>query len=229
MDQFQSPEIDKLVAAIVAAQLKLEPVKKNCKNPFFGSYYADLSTIWPALRVFAEEGIAITQSPSDSPDGHITLDTQFSHVSGQWMRSRLTMRLTKDDPQGAGSGLTYARRYALGCMSGLVTEDDDDGNIASTAKPVAPGPFKGAVHEPSVKEVLTTIPGGSSWVVPFGKQKGQPLCDLVDDDVNYLIRYYQGKLKDPANATSRFRQEWEQAVLEIRAELLARYPEGLNP
>ena len=35
------------------------------------------------------------------------------------------MPLAKNDPQAYGSALTYARRYGLSSMVGLVTEDDD--------------------------------------------------------------------------------------------------------
>lgn len=132
METFQSEQINELVAAIVAAQVKMVPASKDHVNPYFKSKYADLPTCWEAVSSFREAGIAITQSPMDGPDGYVLLDTQLSHTSGQWMRSRLKIRVAKDDPQGYGSAITYARRYALGCMTGLVTEEDDDGNAAST-------------------------------------------------------------------------------------------------
>ncbi|MDH4186846.1 MAG: ERF family protein [Nitrospira sp.] len=129
--QWQSEQINELVGAIVRAQLKLEPAKKDTLNPFFHKKYADLPTCWEAIKSFREEGVAIVQSPMEGPEGYVLLDTQLSHTSGQWMRSRLKIRVAKDDPQGYGSAITYARRYALGCMTGLVTEEDDDGNAAS--------------------------------------------------------------------------------------------------
>ena len=137
MDLFQSESINELAAAIVKAQLALVPAAKDHVNPFFKSKYADLPTVWEASGPFREQGIAITQSPMDAPHEYIVLDTQLSHVSGQWMRSRLKIRVAKNDPQGYGSALTYARRYALGCMTGIVTEEDDDGNAASPQPPKA--------------------------------------------------------------------------------------------
>lgn len=133
MDLFQSESINELAAAIVKAQLALVPAAKDHVNPFFKSKYADLPSVWEAAGPFRENGIAITQSPMDAPDEYIVLDTQLTHLSGQWMRSRLKIRVAKADPQGYGSALTYARRYALGCMTGIVTEEDDDGNAASHA------------------------------------------------------------------------------------------------
>jgi hypothetical protein len=131
MEQWQSAEINLLAEAIVTAQTQMQPAIKDSTNPFFKSKYADLSTVWAAVRPFLVNSIAITQLPMESGNHHIVLDTQLTHVSGQWMRSRITMPVSKDDPQGYGSALTYARRYALGCMTGLVTEEDDDGNHAS--------------------------------------------------------------------------------------------------
>src|SRR3990167_4775248 len=131
METFQSESIDQLAAAIVKAQLALVPAAKDHINPFFKSKYADLPTVWEASGPFRENGIAITQSPMDAPDEYIVLDTQLSHISGQWIRSRLKIRVAKAYPQGFGSALTYARRYALGAMTGIVTEEDDDGTAAS--------------------------------------------------------------------------------------------------
>lgn len=135
MEHVQSEQINELVAAIVRAQLKMIPASRDHVNPYFKSKYADLPSCWEAVACFQEEGVAITQSPMEGPDGFLILDTQLSHISGQWMRSRLKIRVVKDDPQGYGSAITYARRYALGCMTGLVTEADDDGNAASTPPP----------------------------------------------------------------------------------------------
>jgi hypothetical protein len=88
----------------------------------------------------------------------------------------------------------------------------------------ADGPKPGA-SPASVSDAPASLLPAGGWIVPFGKNKGQRLIDCADGDVDYLLKYYLGKLNDPANATSRFRNEWEQAVIEIRAELLARYPE----
>lgn len=230
----QSSEIEKLATAIVDAQRVLVPARKDATNPFFHSKYADLPAVWEALAAFREAGIAITQSPMDSPDGYIILDTQLTHTSGQWMRSRLKMRVSKDDPQGAGSALTYARRYALGCMTGLVTEEDDDGNAASQSKPTPktfeqkfpaqpPTQAKNVVPTPNVAQESASLAPGSGWIVPFGMNKGQRICDISDGDVDWLLQYYMAKMQDQPQ--SKFVSEWEQAIMEIRAEQLQRYPD----
>ena len=236
--QRQSGEIDQLMAAMNRAQIVMLPALKDKVNPFFHSKYADLSSVWDALHPFRAEGIVLTQSPQESPDGYIVLDTQLTHVSGQWIRSRLKMRLGKDDPQGAGSALTYARRYALGCMTGLVTEEEDDANAASpqpTTKnfaqkfPEQARAIQEKLKEPVVNPSASLLPGDGAWIVPFGKNKGQRIADVSEGDMDYLLKYYLGKLHDPANTTSRFRDEWDHAAVEIHAEMLARMPAEAKP
>jgi hypothetical protein len=48
-----------------------------------------------------------------------------THSSGQWFRSSYPVRPVQATPQGLGSAITYARRYALMAMVGIAPEDDD--------------------------------------------------------------------------------------------------------
>lgn len=179
----QSENINELASAINEAQLRLNPVTKGSDNPFFHSRYADLAAVWEGLLPFREVGIAITQSPADAPIGHLALETQLTHgASGQWMRSRLVLPLAKCDPQGAGSAITYARRYALGCMTGLVTESDDDGNAASA--PVRQ-PQRVAVPALEVQSPYNTAP---ELLWEIGKYKGSQLSEITFDYLTWFIR-----------------------------------------
>jgi hypothetical protein len=195
MEMDQSQEVGEIAKAIVKAQGEMKPAIKDSTNPFFKSKYADLSSVWAAVAPFTMNGIAITQLPQASLDGHIVLDTQLTHISGQWLRSRLTMPVAKNDPQGFGSALTYARRYALGCMTGLVTEEDDDGNAASKPKyticdaglrkpAVAPAQSPVAVEsgaQPPVSDSTTII-----WNAGKPPHRGQ---DIRKVDKSYLQWY----------------------------------------
>ena len=126
----QSVEIAELSAALCKAQGAMTGAVKDSTNPFFKSKYADLSAVWDDVREpFANNGISVVQMPCGGV-GSVTVITQLTHDSGQWMRSRLTMVPVKHDPQGIGSCITYARRYALAAMAG-VYQIDDDGNTAS--------------------------------------------------------------------------------------------------
>ena len=223
---WQSPAIDALATAIAKAQAAMEPAKRDHKNPFFNSKYADLSAVWGSLKPFSEHGIAIVQSPMEGPGGHMTLDTILAHSSGQWMRSRLTLKVSKDDPQGAGSALTYARRYALGCMTGVVTEDDDDGNAASTP-----------AHKPSLKpsEILKRSEQAPQDGLDASRKTASiPMAQVVDQEGQHaaepqhsFVWKITGKHKDESISTiDSSYLEWfaqngkredhvEQAVLEL--------------
>jgi hypothetical protein len=125
-----SESINEIATALAKAQGQIEGARKDSTNPHFKSSYADLSSVWDACRkALTSNGLSVAQGPV-SDDGRIGVSTMLMHTSGQWLRATFYMRPTKDDPQGAGSALTYARRYALAAMVG-VSPEDDDGNAAS--------------------------------------------------------------------------------------------------
>lgn len=125
-----SEQINELAAALAKAQAEMEGATKDSDNPFFKSKYADLQSVWAACRkALTKNGLAVAQVAGG--DGQtVTVTTLLTHSSGQWLRGELTMVPTKNDPQGMGSCITYARRYALAAMVGVAPEDDD-GNAAS--------------------------------------------------------------------------------------------------
>jgi len=127
-----SDSITDLAAALAAAQGELTPVAFDRDNPFFKSRYATLTALREAMRpVFAKHGLSIIQGAG--PDGGI--ETTILHASGEWITAAgLPMRPVKDDPQGIGSLITYARRYGLAAAAGLVADEDDDGNRATHGK-----------------------------------------------------------------------------------------------
>lgn len=130
-----SASIVNLAKALVAVQSHIEPVKKDAANPFFKSKYADLATVWDAVREpLAKNGLSVLQEPGTDGD-RAALTTTLLHTSGEYTRSRMSVPVAKQDPQGYGSAITYMRRYALQSVLGVAPEDDD-GNAASvgTAK-----------------------------------------------------------------------------------------------
>jgi ERF superfamily len=132
----QSESIANLTLALSIVQGKLTYAKKDSANPFFKSKYADLESVWDACRsLLADNGLAVMQFPGEYIDGVMSLTTIISHKSGEWMGQEMSVPVTKPDAQGAGSCLTYMRRYALAAVVGVV-QADDDGNAASSPKPV---------------------------------------------------------------------------------------------
>ena len=134
-----SEQIDQLAAALAAAQAAFPPIKKDrtatVPTKTGGTYsytYADLGSVLDAVRpALTANGLSITQGGTGD---HLV--TRLLHVSGQWIESDGTLPATQATPQGLGSAITYARRYWLTALLGVVAESDDDGALGSEeAKP----------------------------------------------------------------------------------------------
>jgi hypothetical protein len=138
----QSESIKELATALSKVQGELTYAKKDSANPFFKSRYADLESVWDACRsLMAANGLSVIQMPGNYFEGRMWLVTRLCHNSGEWIEQEMSVPVQKADAQGAGSALTYMRRYALAAFVGVV-QADDDGNAASqqikpTLKPVA--------------------------------------------------------------------------------------------
>ena len=127
MESYQSQDITELAKALLAVQSQLQPALKDAENPFTKSSYATLNSVMDTCRAaLLTNGILVTQFPVPAETGHLGLATKLIHAeSGQWHSSLAVVPLPRADPQGYGSAQTYARRYALCAMLGIVTEDDD--------------------------------------------------------------------------------------------------------
>lgn len=127
--------MERIAAALVKAQRAFGPALKSSTNPHFRSKYADLSACVEAVvDALNANGIALVQRTSECADG-VIVTTVFVHESGEMMDSGpLHVPAAKNDPQGYGSALTYARRYSLMAACGIAPEDDD-GNAASRRPP----------------------------------------------------------------------------------------------
>jgi hypothetical protein len=127
MESFCSDNIKELANAMLKVQAEITPTIKDASNPFAKSRYATLNSVINASRdALLKHGVWVVQYPVPVEPGHLELITRLIHASsGQWQSSLMVMPLAKPDPQGYGSALTYARRYSLASMVGLITEDDD--------------------------------------------------------------------------------------------------------
>lgn len=125
--------LDKLATALAAAQAEMPTVAKSHTAQVKsdkGSYsytYAGLADVAEAVYpILARHGLSFTALP-----GNGVLIGMLLHSSGQSLSASLP--ISGNTAQALGSSLTYMRRYLLGCMTGLVTDDDDDGQVATTA------------------------------------------------------------------------------------------------
>lgn len=151
--------------AFLKLQAAIKPAIKDATNPAFKSRYADLAAVWEAVKKpLTDNGFSVIQSP-DFEGADMWLKTTILHVSGEKIEGRYPIRPVKQDPQGFGSAITYARRYSLSAMLGVIADEDDDGNAASakggdSKDKTPPGPQY--APDPDV------IEGVKNWVV---KQK----------------------------------------------------------
>lgn len=122
----KSDLINELATALAKAQSEMKHAIKDAKNPFFKSDYATLSSISEACLPFLNKhGIAVTQTTEVYETAGVLLVTTMMHVSGQWISSSYPVHPVKNDPQSLGSALSYARRYSLAGIAGVVVGDDD--------------------------------------------------------------------------------------------------------
>lgn len=123
--QSTSPEIGKLAEALAKAQGAMGGALKDSSNPFFKSKYADLESVWYACRkALSDNALAVVQT-TDHADSGIRIVTTLVHSSGEWIRGVLPIMAKDQTPQGTGSAITYARRYALAAIVGVYQTDDD--------------------------------------------------------------------------------------------------------
>ena len=128
----QSESITKLATALVQAQAEMPKAKKEADNPFFKSKYASLDKVLPlAIEVLSKHGLAITQHIVALDGGDSGLETMLLHESGEYLSSTMKLYIEKVNSQGQGSAVTYARRYAVQSIIGMVADTDDDGNESS--------------------------------------------------------------------------------------------------
>jgi len=165
-------------AAFVAAYGKLPNPKKNAANPAFKSKYANLEELLSVTRpVLAALGLALVQEPVSDGD-RIGVHTRLLHEGGDVLDfGSYTVPLVKHDAQGAGSAITYTRRYAIAAIFGLAQEDDD-GNAA--ARPAA------KVDKPSPDSPRTEAQSRKAWAL--AKE-----CGMDEDGLRAFMEAKTGK------------------------------------
>lgn len=128
--------MENLAKALVAFQKEMPTVAKD-KTANMGTYsykYADLASLKHQVTpLLVKNGLAFNVSSRRTESGYEAVG-QLVHTSGEMMEAALPIfgRL-----QEMGGALTYAHRYLFGMLTGVVTEDDDDGKRAAAAEPTA--------------------------------------------------------------------------------------------
>ena len=143
--------MQKIATALVKAQKAFGPALKSSTNPHFKSRYADLAACVEAVIAgLNDNGIALIQKCYDCANG-VMVETMFVHESGEMLECGiLHVPASKQDPQGYGSALTYARRYSLMAACGIAPEDDD-GNASRKTE------IKSNVNENQVADLIAAM------------------------------------------------------------------------
>jgi hypothetical protein len=130
-----------VLAAFVKAQGEMRPAVKGSANPHFRSKYADLSECLEVIReAYAPNGLAFVQSASVDDRGLLCIVSTTVHTSGEWMRTTVHVPIDKNTSQGAGSAISYGRRYGAKLHVGMAEEDDDGQAASRGAQPAAQAP-----------------------------------------------------------------------------------------
>lgn len=139
-----------IYAALSAAQAAMGRALKDVNNQHFKTKYADLASVQDAcMPALLENGFAVIQPVERDDAGNLYVRTILAHESGETLECAVPLMIGKNDMQGLGSAITYARRYGLLCMSGVAPEDDD-GNAAVQNKR-----GDGPVVEPNAPATIT--------------------------------------------------------------------------
>jgi hypothetical protein len=174
-----SEQISEIIKALVKAQKKIHGIPKDSNNPHYKSKYASLeSTIETLKDALNESDLAYCQVVSIGEEFPI-LVTRLMHISGQWIEGSYPLNPVKDDPQGLGSALTYARRYSLQSIVGMYAVDDD-AELASGHSPISAMPqqvsSRPPIQQPLISGTKNICKVCGSEMSPSKQKEGQFYC-----------------------------------------------------
>lgn len=165
---------DKLAPDFIALQADLAPVEKSADNPFFKSKFAPLPEVREAMQpILAKHNFGFSVVPKiiyneQTGDPQNGLHFILLHRSGQAIEGDWLLTPTKNDSQGQGADVTYKRRFGEMSITGLVADEDDDGNTASF-RPAAeraaakPKPAKPKSEADVKRDQLRTLAESKGW------------------------------------------------------------------
>ena len=132
-----SESIIEINKALVGFHNDIKQPLKDKANPFFKSKYVPLENIAEVIdEVAPKHGLAYLQEAYTTDTGQTGVVTRLVHESGEYYETEpLVLNADKNNAQGQGSVITYARRYQLASLFGITSDEDDDGNKASENAP----------------------------------------------------------------------------------------------
>ena len=224
-----SEQINDLATAMATAQARMPAALMNAVNPFLNNRYADLGAVVDAIRIgIKDTGLSYVQFPATPPVEYgpaIALTTRIMHEGGQWLEDTFVMPMPAEERgksmmQVTGSAISYARRYALASVFGVVSDQDADGNAPPTQRkaparqpaapaakqPVAPPQGAAPANARSAQDVKTALvmaatdkpdaPAASEGQLKFARSS---LSKVYGNDDAKLFLWYVFGLESSTN------------------------------
>jgi hypothetical protein len=222
-------KLSTLAEALAAAQADMPAVEPNAVNPHFRSKFVSLDYLIAKTRpVLNLHGLSLTQWPSTSDIGQPTLTTRLTHVSGEAIENTMPLLLGKQDMQGLGAAITYARRYAWSAALGIAADEDDDGNQASTTNGAAAAATNGhsATTAQAMQAATNAARNGTisepqqKRLIAIAKQKG-----VAAETVKQLI----GTVAGVATSAEVPKAKYDELVAAVEAAATPLVPAGTLP
>ncbi|MET4562218.1 hypothetical protein ABIA69_003404 [Lysinibacillus parviboronicapiens] len=180
----KSESIAALAKALSQFQAKVKQPVKDKDNPFFKSKYVPLENVVEAITATSGEfGLSFIQFPLNDPNGRVGVTTLLMHESGEWIESEpIFATPAKQDAQGAGSVITYLKRYSLSAIFGITSDEDDDGIGAMHDEQLQQNqqPYRSNIQMPTNPQEAGAIQ------LAFGKHKGKTLGQIWREDMSYI-------------------------------------------
>lgn len=164
----KSESIVKIASALLKSQREMGNATKESKNPFFKSSYASLNAVREAVTpALNANGITVLQ-PTVELNGKSYVETLLLHESGEWISGLTEVVAAKiNDPQAAGSGISYSRRYGLQSLLSIGAEDDDGEAAMGRNKPT---------YAPKAALAPTAAPQKTTGPETLPQQAGQVIA-----------------------------------------------------
>jgi hypothetical protein len=223
--------VNNIAAAFIKAKKEFAPAMKTSTNPHYKSKYADLAACVEAVDdAFLNSGIVMYQETFEDVTG-VTVETVLLHESGESIRcGKLHVPAPKQDPQGYGSALSYARRYSLMAACGIAPEDDDGNHASQPMKPKYTI-CDAEVRKPAVAPAQSPVAGASEvaqppvaldapiiWNAGDPPPKGHRGKDVRDIPEHYLVWYEKNGPQDEYRIKATFELDRRDAAKKMAEE-----------
>lgn len=198
MNKTTTIEAATLSSAMALAFGEIDAATKSAANPHFRSKYADITAVIDAIKpALIAHDLFFTQRTEPSEKG-VTVETWIGHANGEEKSlGKLFVPANKNDAQGFGSALTYARRYALVTAFGVPVEDDD-GNAAAKAQKAAPAKLSEEKRARIIQRCEAV--GGNQSGAICQAYKVEAITDLSDEQADAVISRLNEKLAEKVDA-----------------------------